>query len=84
VESNILESSAPQGSAGNSKIHAVIMSDLRDINRLYFSLFEKMPADLSSEMAKSIKMAYAQLNAVELSIDDDRSRLSEKEQFGLN
>jgi hypothetical protein len=84
VEPDIPESPAPQGSAGNSKTHAVIMSDLRDINRLYLSLSEKMPADPSPETAKSIKMARAQLNAVELSIDDDRSRLPEKEQFGPN
>ena len=43
-----------------------------------------MPADLSLEIAKSIKMACTQLNAIKLSIDDDRSQLPEKEQFGPN
>ena len=41
-----------------------------------------MPAD--SEMAKSLKLARSQLNAILLSVNDQRSWLSEKEQIAPN
>ena len=65
AEPNNSELPAPQdGSAGNSEIHAAIDSDLRDIDRLQRELFEMMPANPNPKMAKSIKMAQSQLNAM--------------------
>lgn len=70
------------GSVGNANTRASVISVTNDIVRLAQEILVIAPAD--PEMAKSLRMARSQLNAVRLSMNDNGSRLPEKEQIAPN
>ena len=75
-------SAQPNGSAGNTKSRASVISIIKDIIRLGEEFLELAPDD--PETVKSLQMTRSQLNAARLSVNDSRSRLPEKEQIAPN
>jgi hypothetical protein len=84
AEPDVPKSPAQQdGSAGNAKTRASVISTANEIVRLAQEILVIAPAD--PEMVKSLQMARSQLNAVRLSLNDNNgSRLPEKEQIAPN
>jgi hypothetical protein len=82
-EPDVPKSPAQQdGSVGNTKTHASVISAANDIVRTAQEILVMAPVD--PETAKSLQMARSQLNAVLLSVKDNGSRLPEKEQIAPN
>ena len=71
-------------SAANSKTRASLNSVVNNIFRLAHSILETALADPDPDMVKSLKMARSQLNAVQCNMNDNSSRLPEKEQIAPN
>ena len=69
---------------GSAKTRASVISAVNDVIRFGQEILEMVPADLDPESAKSIQMARSQLNAVRLSMNDNASRLPDKEQIAPN
>jgi hypothetical protein len=70
------------GSIGNTKTHASVISAANDIVCTAQEILGMVPTD--PETAKSLQMARSQLNAILLSVKDNGSRLPEKEQIAPN
>jgi hypothetical protein len=82
-EPDVPKSPAQQdGSISNTRTHASVISAANDIVRTAQEILVMAPVDLAT--AKSLQMARSQLNAVLLSVKDNRSQLPEKEQITLN
>jgi hypothetical protein len=73
---------SPAQQDGSAKTRASIISVVNDITRLAQEFLEIAP--VNPETVKSLKMARSQLNAARLSMDDNGSRLPEKEQIAPN
>ncbi len=69
------------GSAGNAKTRASVISVVNDIVRLAQEFLEIAP---DPETVKSLQMARSQLNTARLCMNDNGSRLPEKEQIAPN
>ena len=75
-------SAQPNGSTGNTKSRAFIISIIKDIIHLGEEFLKLAPDD--PEMVKSLQMTQSQLNATRLSVNDSGFHLPEKEQIASN
>jgi hypothetical protein len=80
-EPDMPKSPVPQN---GTKPRASVISVVNDVIRFAQEILEIVPADPDPETAKSIQMARSQLNAVQLSMNDNASRLPGKEQIAPN